>query len=140
MAIFIETFTGLLEILIPLSAILLPVFIVWIVHVYTARDKKNKYETIIEVSKNMKDSSEIKELLESLKDKKSPTDLRKTGVVTLFVGIGLALFGYFGIHITAVFGVGLLVAFIGVGQIIAGYIYPNQTEEINRAVENFEKK
>ena len=35
---------------------------------------------------------------------------------------------------------GLLVMFIGVGQMIAGYVYPNQADEINNAVENFEKK
>ena len=39
-----------------------------------------------------------------------------------------------------VFGVGLLVMFIGVGQMIAGYVYPNQADEINNAVESFEKK
>ena len=37
-------------------------------------------------------------------------------------------------------GVGALIALIGIGQMIAGYIYPNQSEEINKAVENFEKK
>ncbi len=37
-------------------------------------------------------------------------------------------------------GVGALVGLIGVGQMVAGYVYPNQSEEINKAVENFEKK
>ena len=49
-------------------------------------------------------------------------------------------FGYFGLQQRVVYGSGLLVAFIGIGQMIAGYIYPNQSEEINKAVENFEKK
>ena len=31
-------------------------------------------------------------------------------------------------------------AAIGVGQIIAGYLYPNTSEEINKAVEGFEGK
>lgn len=140
MSLIFNSFTETLGILIPLAAILLPVLIVWIVHVYTARDKKNKYETIVEVAKNMKDSSEITELLESLKEKKSTTDLRRTGVVTIFIGIGLSLFGRFGLDIAVIFGAGLLITFAGIGQMIAGYIYPNQTEEINRAVENFEKK
>ena len=37
-------------------------------------------------------------------------------------------------------GVGALVAAIGLGQIIAGYLYPNTSEELTSAVEDFEKK
>lgn len=37
-------------------------------------------------------------------------------------------------------GVGVLVALIGIGQMVAGYIYPNQLEEINKVVEEYEKK
>jgi hypothetical protein len=60
-------------------------------------------------------------------------------VITIFVGIGIFLFGYFAMG-TFFVGVGLLVCAIGIGTMIAGYLYPNQTEEINKAVENFEKK
>ena len=38
------------------------------------------------------------------------------------------------------FGVGLLVMFIGIGQMIAGYVYPNQPDEITDVVESYEKK
>ena len=37
-------------------------------------------------------------------------------------------------------GVGLLVACIGIGTMAAGYIYPNTSEEITKAVEDFEEK
>ena len=37
-------------------------------------------------------------------------------------------------------GVGALVAAIGLGQIIAGYLYPNTSEELTNAVDDFEKK
>ena len=37
-------------------------------------------------------------------------------------------------------GVGLLVGFIGIGTMAAGYIYPNTSEEITKAVEDFEEK
>lgn len=135
-----NNFSGILGIFIPLTAILLPVFIVWIIFAYKARDSKSKYNAIIEVSKNIKEGEEIGELIDSLKEKKTTTDLRRTGVITIFIGVGLFLLGYFGIEESVIYGVGLLVLFIGIGQMIAGYIYPNQTEEINRAVENFEKK
>ena len=57
---------------------------------------------------------------------------------TLFVGLGLFLFGIFFIDILK--GIGLLVGTIGVGSLIAGYLYPNESAEITKAVENFEKR
>ena len=93
---------------------------------------------MIAISKNLKDPSEIKELLEDFKEKKQPIDYRRSGVLTLFVGIGLFFFGLFSIGFLK--GVGFLIGAIGVGQIIAGYLYPNESAEITKAVENFEKK
>lgn len=129
------------SLLIPIFGILLPVLIVFVVFFYESKNKKNKYNALIEVSKNMKDSDEVKDLLNSFRQgKKSNTDYRKTGLVTIFTGVGLAAFDYYGLKTDIVFGVGLLVMFIGVGQMIAGYVYPNQADEINNAVESFEKK
>ena len=130
-----------LSLLIPIFGILLPVLIIFVVFFYESKNKKNKYNALIEVSKNMKDSDEVKDLLNSFRQgKKSNTDYRKTGLVTIFTGVGLAAFDYYGLKTDIVFGVGLLVMFIGFGQMIAGYVYPNQADEINNAVENFEKK
>ena len=131
----------ILDLLFPIFGILLPVLIIFVVFFYESKNKKNKYNALIEVSKNMKDSDEVKDLLNSFRQgKKSNTDYRKTGLVTIFTGVGLAAFDYYGLKTDIVFGVGLLVMFIGVGQMIAGYVYPNQADEINNAVENFEKK
>ena len=76
-----------LGILIPIIAVSLPAIIVLIVFIFESRNKKNKYDTIIEVSKNITDPEQIRELIESLKDnqKKSPTDLRRSGVITIFI-------------------------------------------------------
>ena len=130
-----------LGIIIPIIAVSLPAIIVLIVFVYESRNKKNKYNTIIEVSKNLSDPEEIRDLIESLKDdkKKSPTDLRRSGVITIFIGTGLFMLGWFAIG-EILKGVGALVGLIGVGQMVAGYVYPNQSEEINKVVEEFEKK
>jgi len=127
--------------IIPIIAISLPAIIVLIVFVYESRNKKKKYDTIIEVSKNISDPEEIRYLIESLQDnqKKSPIDLRRSGVITIFVGAGLFMLGRIAIG-NVVEGVGALVALIGAGQMVAGYIYPNQSEEINKVVEEFEKK
>ena len=131
---------GEMALLIPIMGILLPVFIVLIVFVYESKQKKYKYDALIEVSKNVKDSEEISNLLKSFKENKSNKDLRRTGLVTLFTGIGLAALGEFGLSLDILFGVGLLVMFIGLGQMIAGYVYPNQPDEITDVVESYEKK
>ena len=120
-------------------AILVPVPILFVIFYFENKNKKEKYNAMIAISKNLKDPSEIKELLEDFKEKKKqPIDYRRSGVLTLFVGLGLFLFGMFYINILK--GVGLLVGTIGVGSLIAGYLYPNESAEITKAVENFEKK
>ena len=120
-------------------AILMPVLLVGVIFFFVSKMERNKYNAIIEVSKNIDDSSKIAEILDTLNDKKKPIDYRRSGVITLFVGLGLFLFG--GISdIGILMGVGLLVAAIGVGSIIAGYLYPNESAEITKAVEDFEKK
>ena len=137
-------FMDSLGILIPILGIilgtLLPVLIILIVFVNESKQKKYKYDALIEVSKNVKDSEEISNLLKSFKENKSNKDLRRTGLVTLFTGIGLAALGEFGLSLDILFGVGLLVMFIGLGQMIAGYVYPNQPDEITDVVESYEKK
>ena len=120
------------------AAIFMPVLITGIILFFGRKIEGDKYNAIIEISKNLKDPSEIKELLEDLKEKKEPIDYRRSGVITLFVGLGLFLFGIFFIDILK--GIGLLVGTIGVGSLIAGYLYPNESAEITKAVENFEKK
>ena len=121
-------------------AILMPVLLVLVIFFFNAKMQKDKYDTMIEISKNIQDPSEIKDLLENLQEeKKQPIDYRRSGVISLFVGLGLFLFGTVS-SIGILKGVGLLVAAIGVGSIVAGYLYPNDSAEITKAVEDFEKK
>ena len=137
---FIDTFNESLALGIGYVAVLMPVLILLVIFVYDSRNKKNRYDTLITISKNINDPEDIKEILESLVERKSPTDYRRSGVITIGVGIGLFLFDKVGLGTDVISGVGLLVFAIGVGQIIAGYLYPIESEEINKAVEGFEKK
>ena len=134
--VVIESGNALIPILGILVGIIIPVSVfVWI---YLLSKDKNK--TILEISKNIDDPSKVQDLIDLLEDrKKEPIDYRRTGVVALFTGIGLFLFGVFFLGFILK-GVGALVAAIGVGQIIAGYLYPNTSEEITNAVDSFEKK
>ena len=131
---------GILALGIPIVAILMPVLLTGVILFLNNRSQKDKYDTMIEISKNIEDPSEIKDLLENLQEeKKQPIDYRRSGVISLFVGLGLFLFGTVS-SIGILKGVGLLVAAIGVGSIVAGYLYPNESAEITKAVEDFEKK
>ena len=128
--------------LVPIFAISTGIIIPLAVFIWLYFDAKNKRETIIEISKNIDDPSKVQELLDILdgkKEVKEPIDYRRGGVITLFVGVGIYLLG-----ITAMGsffeGAGALVAAIGVGTMIAGYLYPNTSTELTHAVEKFEEQ
>ena len=101
---------------------------------------KERRATILEIAKTIDDPDRLDELMSMLDEKKSePADIRRGGVITLFVGIGIAALGK--VAMGSFFaGVGLLVGLIGLGIIIAGYLYPPTSNELNQAVEEFEKR
>ena len=128
-----------LELIVPVLGIMTGIIVPIAVFVWLYFESKDKNKTILEISRNIDDPSKVEDLIGLLDErKKEPIDYRRTGVVTLFVGIGLFLFGVFFLG-SLLKGVGALVATIGVGQVIAGYLYPNTSEEINKAVEEFER-
>ncbi len=125
--------------IVPVLGIMVGIIVPIAVFVWLYFESKDKNKTILEISRNIDDPSKVEDLINLLDErKKEPIDYRRTGVVTLFVGIGLFLFGVFFLG-SLLKGVGALVAAIGAGQVIAGYLYPNTSKEINKAVEEFEK-
>ena len=107
----------------------------WLYH-----DAKNKRQTVLEIAKHIDDPEKLDELLHIFDERKDkPIDYRRNGVITIFVGIGLYFFGYIAIGFILK-GVGALVGAIGLGTLIAGYLYPNTSEELTNAVDEFEKK
>jgi len=118
-------------------AILSPALILWVVFHYVSKINKNKNETLLNIAKTINDPEQVREIVDQLNQKKKPTDLRKSGVILIFIGIGLAGFGVLSIPILK--SVGFLVSSLGIGLLVAGYIYPNESEEITKAVESFEK-
>ena len=125
--------------LVPVLGVLAGIIIPLSVFIWLYYEGKGKRETIREIAKNMDDPSKLEDLLEIFEErKKEPIDYRRNGVVTLFVGIGLFLFGFV-ITVAPLEGVGLLVGAIGIGQIVAGYLYPNTSEELTNAVEKYEE-
>ncbi|CAI8153537.1 MAG: DUF6249 domain-containing protein [Flavobacteriaceae bacterium] len=119
-----------------LTGIIVPVSVfIWLYY-----EEKGKRDTILEISKHLDDPSKLQELLTLFDErKKQPIDYRRSGVITIFVGSGLYMMGIFFLG-DILKGAGALVGLIGVGTMIAGYLYPNTGKELTDAVEEFEKK
>lgn len=129
-----------MEYIIPLFGMLIGVIIPVSVFYWKYKEGKDKNKTIVEISKNLDDSSKLEELLAIFDErKKEPIDYRRNGIITTFVGIGLFLLGYYAIG-NILKGVGALIALIGFGTMIAGYLYPNTGKELTDAVEKYEKE
>ena len=129
-----------MEILIPIFGIFSGIAIPIAVFIWLYYENKGKREAIIEISKNLDDQSKVEELINIFEErKKEPIDYRRNGVITIFVGIGLYILGYIVIG-RILEGVGALVSLIGIGTLIAGYLYPNTGKELTNAVEEYEKK
>ena len=128
------------DIIIPLAGMLTGIIIPLAIFLWLYHENKNKYAAVVEISKNLDDPSKAEELIKIFEDrKKEPIDYRRSGVITLFVGIGIYFLGV--IAMGSFFeAAGVLVALIGAGQIIAGYLYPNTGKELTNAVDEYEKK
>ena len=134
-----DEFTGVMAVGTGWVAILMPVLLIWVIFYYSTKSDKDKYAAMVSISKNLENPSDVEDLVENFKDKKKPIDYRRNGVLAMFVGFGLFLFGVF--FLGAILkGVGALVTTIGVGQLIAGYLYPRESQELTSAVDAFEKK
>ena len=126
--------------LIPILGILTGIIVPIAVFLWLYHDAKHKRQTVLEIAKHIDDPETLDELLHIFDDRKDkPIDYRRNGVITIFVGIGLYFFGYIAIGFILK-GVGALVGAIGLGTLIAGYLYPNTSEELTNAVDEFEKK
>ena len=128
------------NIIIPIFGMLTGIIIPVAVFIWLYKDAKGKRETVLEISKNLNDPAKIEELLQIFEErKKEPIDYRRNGVITIFVGVGLFLLGCLALG-RIFLGVGALVGLIGIGTMIAGYLYPNTGKELTDAVEKYEKE
>ena len=128
------------KLIIPILGIITGIIIPIAVFIWLYYDAKNQREAVVEIAKHLNDPIKLEELLTIFDErKKEPIDYRRGGVITIFVGAGLFFSGYF-ILGSILKAVGALVGLIGVGTMIAGYLYPNTEKEITDAVNQFEKK
>jgi hypothetical protein len=128
------------ELIIPIFGMLTGIIIPVAVFIWQYYDAKGKREAVVEIAKHLNDSAKLEELLTIFDERKrEPIDYRRGGVITIFVGVGLFLLGYFFLG-NILKGVVALVGLIGVGTMIAGYLYPNTEKELTKAVNQFERK
>ena len=133
-----DELTGLVAVGTGWVAILMPVLLLGVIFYFSTKSDKAKYQAMVDISKNLENESDIKDLLENFNEKKKPMDYRRNGVITMFIGLGLFIFGL--VNIPILKGVGLLIICIGFGSLVAGYIYPNESEEIDKSVQRFEER
>ena len=129
-----------MENIIPILGILTGIIVPIAVFLWLYHDAKHKRQTVLEIAKHIDDPDKLEELLNIFDERKDePIDYRRNGVITIFVGVGLYFLGYIALG-SILKGVGALVGAIGVGTLIAGYLYPNTSKELTNAVDEFEKK
>ena len=127
-----------IPLIIPILGISAGIIIPLAVFIWQYYEEKGKRVAVIEISKNLDDPSKVEKLLAIFDErKKQPIDYRRGGVITAFVGVGIFFLGLVALG-ALLKGVGLLVCTIGIGTMIAGYLYPNTSEELTNAVEEFE--
>ena len=114
--------------LVPLSGIAMPLGIVWIVFFYENRGKEHVHTTLQKLIESGQElSPEVLESVPGYKSgKRKDKDDIRSGLVTSGVGIGIALFGHFGVGVQELFGIGLLVLSIGVGILAYGIYSKNE--------------
>ena len=128
------------EIIIPVLGMATGIIIPLAAFYWQYLEGKEKRETAVEISKSLNDPDKIEKLMAIFEErKKDPIDYRRSGVITTFVGMGFFGFGLFFLG-SILKGVGCLVGLIGIGTLIAGYLYPNTGKELTSAVEEFEKQ
>ena len=128
------------NIIIPLMGMITGIIIPVAVFIWQYYEGKGKRDAVVEIAKHINDPSKLEELLALFDErKKEPIDYRRSGVITLFVGVGLFFLGYFFIG-NLLIGAGGLVGLIGTGTLIAGYLYPKTEKELTNAVDEYERK
>ena len=94
---------------------------------FEARKKESQQETLrrlVESGQNL-DSNVVDKMLRSSGNERKDRDLKVAGIITMGVGVGLAVFAWFigqfdSQAFTALLGVGAMVGTIGIGLLLAG--------------------
>ena len=112
----IEDLIGLIAILLVFST---PIIIVAITFWFNHRNKKAKYQIISEALAAGKDLP--KEFFVEPSNNSDPTAVLSKGIKNACLGIGLAIMLWFITEKMGIVSIGILIFFIGIGQVITAY-------------------
>lgn len=114
--------------LIPIFAVLMPVFIVFIVMYFRARERSELQKTLrmaIEKGQPLPESY-VDSLQKSAKAPRSPANDIRSGLILIAVGVGMAVWSFIDNgYLTGLAGVAAIPGFIGVALLIIGIIGMN---------------
>ena len=80
--------------IVPVFGVLVGLIVPLACFFWAYHEDKGKREAVVEIVKHLDDPAKIEELLTIFDERKSaPIDYRRGGVITLFVGVGIYLFG-----------------------------------------------
>mgnify|MGYP006216296967 CR=1 FL=1 len=127
-----EGLIGLVTMLIPIVAIAFPIIIVYIIFHFIYRSEKQFHDTLQEMIKNGQViTPELLSGIPGYAGQKQKRDDVRTGIITAATGVGVALFGIYGVDEAALLGIGLLIFSIGSGILVYGVYNKNkETDDI----------
>ena len=115
----------ILDQLVPIIGVIavfsMPVFIVWLVSYFNTKKEEKFHDTLQELIRSGQElSPEILKGIPGFRATPEARDDIRTGTIATGVGIGIALFGQFGVAETPLVGIGLLVFSIGLAFLAYG--------------------
>jgi Flp pilus assembly protein TadB len=113
------------ELLIPIFAVLMPVFIVFIVMFFRAKDRAETQKTVrMAIEKGQPLPQDYLDSLQrTTRTPKAPANDIRSGLILIAVGVGMAVWSYIDHgYLTGLAGVACIPGFIGVALLIIGLI------------------
>jgi hypothetical protein len=117
-----------MEILIPLAPFIMVIVIVVVSKIYKNKEQTEIHKTLrMAIEKGQNLSKEDFDILRNNVKVKSPMDDIRNGLITMFVGIGIGVFGYvLSFHesdaLYPLVGIGAIPGFIGLALVLIGLV------------------
>ena len=116
--------------LIPIFGIAAGVIIAVAVFTWLYFESRHKRDALLELAQRAENPEQLAEIVKSLEDPHPASDdksAKRSGLITLFVGVGIYMLGSMALG-AVVQAVGTLVAFIGAGVLLAAFIFPRDRQ------------
>ena len=116
--------------LIPIFGIVGGVIIAVAAFAWLYFESKHKRDALLELAQRAENPEQLAEIVQSLEEPRPVSDdhsAKRSGLITLFVGVGIYLLGAMALG-AVLKAVGTLVAFIGAGILLAAFLFPRDRQ------------